>query len=134
MQNKVTVKYRINKLLYSLFLSSLLLFVSMPANAHAQSMFLEHGSIASAMNTCDDSCSVQDLAPCACTSAAMVLVPENQRLVENEQDNEPDPNAWNPYFLPSIINAPRKLANKYLGGAPSLRPPDLVILYANIRR
>ncbi len=59
---------------------------------------------------------------------------DNERLFENEQDNEPDPNIENPYFFLSTINAPRKLTNKYLGGVPLLRPPDLVILYANIRR
>lgn len=128
------MKFRINKLLYGLFVSALLLFVSTPVNAHAQSMALEHGDVTSAVNTCDDSCSVQTQAPCACTGAPTILMRDNEHLLENEQDNEPEPNIGNPYFLLSTINAPRKLTNKYLGGAPLLRPPDIVILYANIRR
>jgi hypothetical protein len=64
----------------------------------------------------------------------MVLVPENQRLLENEQDDEPDPRTGIPYFALLTIASPRKLTNKYLSGVPLLRPPDLVTLYANFRR
>lgn len=117
------VSNRIRKAFYLPITALFLLLGFMPLQSvHAQSITMNHN-----MGTPTSTCA----GPCG---NAPVVLKENQKAPAREQEDEPEP----PQILPQYtqFNAfavPKKLASSYLGGERVPRPPDLVILYANLR-
>lgn len=100
-----------------------LLFGFLPLqNAHAQSTTVSHET-----SRTNSSCS----SPCANTPVVL----KEQKLIDEKQDDEPEPPEPAPYYMQSDAGfaSPKKLANGHLAGVRVLRPPDLVKLYANFR-
>lgn len=112
----------------------ILLFVVPPTSTNAQSLAMNHDSPASTASSCDTSCSVQKSSPCPCNVVTPVVLSENQQAPEREKDDDPAPLPALPYFTQSTVRPPKKLSTKYLDADILLRPPDLVILYSNIRQ
>lgn len=119
-----SMKNKLKAILYVPLVSLFLLFGFLPLQSvHAQGIPMDHdmsGPSSSAKNCCGSSSSVATLK-------------EEENLPFYEQDDEPEPPQV-PYFTEfNVFTVPRKLASSYLGGERVLRPPDLVILYANFR-
>lgn len=115
-----------NKLKKILFASTASLFLLLGIfplqTVHAQSMTMNHG-MGAPTSTCAGPC-----------GNAPIVLKEDQKAPVREQKDEPEPPQIFPYHdHVNTFAVPKKLASSYLGDKRIPYPPDLVILYANLR-